>query len=68
MLHFSPLQTFIAGILQIAIGIGILLKASLNIHVIAWILILFGSMTIFIAIYLWFNDMIAKTLEKKSNQ
>ena len=65
MSSLTPLQILLIGIIQIAIGIGILFL-PLHIHVIAWVLILFGSMTIFLAIYLWFNIMITKASERNS--
>ncbi len=64
MLNLTPLQTLLFGIAQIAIGIGILFLPLSNIHVIAWVLILFGSMFIFLAIYLWIMEVISKATEK----
>lgn len=64
MFNFSPLQTLFFGIAQIAIGIGILFLPLSNIHVIAWVLILFGSMFIFLAIYLWIMTSISKASGK----
>ena len=63
MKTLTPLHTFLLGILQLAVGIGILFL-PLHIHVIGWVLILFGSMTIFIAIYLWFNAMLNRATTK----
>ncbi len=63
MFNFSSLQTLLFGITQIAIGIAILFL-PISIHVIAWVLILFGSMFIFLAIYLWIMDVISKASEK----
>ncbi len=63
MFNLSPFQTLLIGILQIGVGIGILFF-PLSIHVIAWVLILFGSMFIFLAIYLGIMDVISKASEK----
>ena len=63
MFYLSPTQTLLLGLAQIGIGIAMLFL-SLQIQVIAWVLILFGSMTIFLAIYLWLNMMITKASEK----
>jgi hypothetical protein len=65
MLNFTPLQTFLLGVTQIGIGIGILFL-PLSLHVIAWVLILFGSMFIFLAIYLWFMTVINNASENNS--
>jgi len=65
MPNLTPFQTFLLGITQIGIGIGILFL-PLSLHVIAWILILFGSMFIFLAIYLWFMTAIKKASENNS--
>ena len=65
MFHATPLQTFLLGVFQIGIGIGILFL-PLSIHVIAWVLILFGSMFIFLAIYLWIMAAVNKAANEKS--
>ena len=62
----SACQTFFLGILLNAIGIVFLFQ-SFEIQVIAWTLILIGSIVLFLAGYLWFNNMIAK-LGKKTSQ
>jgi len=67
MLNFTPFQTFLFGTAQIAVGIGILFFPLSNFHVIAWVLILFGSMFIFLAIYLWFTAAINKAMNKPSD-
>jgi len=64
MPKLTPLQTLLFGITQIAIGIGILFLPLSNIHVIAWVLILFGSMFIFLAVYLWIMGVISNASEK----
>jgi len=64
MFNLSPFQTLLLGTTQIGIGIGILFLPLSNIHVIAWVLILFGSMFIFLAIYLWIMATISKASEK----
>ena len=61
----TPLQTFLLGILQIGLGIGILFL-PIRLHVIAWVLILLGSMIIFLAIYLWFTTAINKAINETS--
>jgi len=63
----TPLQTLLLGILQIGVGIGVLFL-PVYIHVVAWVLILFGSMTIFVAIYLWFNVMLNRAIEQTSEK
>ncbi len=63
MKSLSPLQTLLFGIAQIGIGIGILFL-PLSFHVVAWVLILFGSMIIFLAIYLWFAAAIHKSMNE----
>ncbi len=65
MFKLTPLQTFLLGILQIGIGIGVLFL-PISLHVIAWILILFGSMLVFLAIYLWFTATINKAINETS--
>jgi hypothetical protein len=66
MLNFTPFQTLLFGTTQIAIGIAILFQPLGNIHVIAWVLILFGSMFIFLAIYLWIMSAVNKASDKNS--
>lgn len=67
MFRLTPILSFLLGIAQIGIGIGILFL-PISIHVISWVLILFGSMFVFLAGYLWFNHMITKASEKVSNK
>ena len=66
MFTYSPLQTLFFGIAQIAIGIAILFFPLSNFHVIAWVLILFGSMFIFLAIYLWIMAVVNKASDHHS--
>jgi biotin transporter BioY len=65
MFHCSPFQTLFLGLAQIAIGIGFFFL-PLSLQVFAWVLILTGSMVLFLAGYLWFNHMISKASEKNS--
>jgi len=68
MFNLTPLQTLFFGVFQIAIGIGILFFPLSNFHVIAWVLILFGSMFIFLAIYLWFTAKINQALNRSTKK
>ncbi len=61
----TPRQTLLLALVTNAIGIGFFFL-PFEIQYIGWILLLIGSIILFFAGYLWFNDMITKLAKKAS--